>query len=613
MRRLARVGAALLALALLLAPARVLAHAELVTADPGAGSEIERLPDELRLIFSEPLDAAGTAVVLLDGAGRTLAEPAGRIDPSDPRTYLIARADLPESAGKPGSYTLRWKSRSSTDGHASAGEIPYGIVDPATGEVPGLIGGGGHAGHGGLHIGHSSGQILVEVWGRTVGAVGLGIAFALALVAPLIGAPLRRRRFGGLASPASLTLIAAGALANAGGVDALLALLVVAPTPLLVGRVVIELGGALAIALLARRGERLALRAGALAAGLALLLRAASSHGAALGPAEALGYLVHLVAVGAWIVALGSIAWPAWRRRMRVVGALLPRAGAVALVAGGLAGLTGLFGAVAELGEPRALLETDYGRVLLVKLLLVGGAMALGALNLARGARPSGPVGLRGRSLAELVLLGAAAIAAANLGASSPPGPATPVRLVAIADALDLTGGRPPEIVALRAGLSVGLAPGLPGPNRLIINGLAATPKWGTAVVELDRLDAAGSRRIRASREPGADIASADLGVLPAGSSWSISVAPGASDGRELTRLVYRIEFDEAGLAGGADRSLELARLLLRVATLLVGLALFRLGRRLAIARLDRPLLTAGALVAGGALALVGAVALITG
>lgn len=604
MRRL--LAAALFCAITLGAPTSVQAHAELVTADPGAGSEIERLPDELRLIFSEPLDAAGTAVVLLDGAGRTLAEPEGRVDPSDPRAYLVARSSLPESAEAPGSYTLRWKSRSSTDGHSAAGEIPYGIIDPTTGEVPGLVGGGGHAAHGGLHLGHSSGQILVEVWGRSVGAVGLALALAISLLAPLIGAPLRRRRLGGLASPASLSFIAGGALLNAGGVDALLALLVVAPTPLLVGRIAVELAGACAVALLSRRGERPALVAGAIAAALGLLLRAAGSHGAALGVGEALGYLLHLLAVGAWLVALGTVAWVAWRRKRRAVALLLPRVGAIALVAGGLAVATGLLGALAELGEPRALLETDYGRVLLVKSLLVGGALALGALNLARGSRPLGPFGLRSRSLVELALLGAVALAAANLGASSPPGPAAPVRLVALADALDLAGGRPAEIVELRAGLSVGIAPGRPGPNRLIINGLAGTPKWGTALVELIRLDASGERRIRAVREPGADLASADLGVLPAGSRWSISVAPGASDGSELTRVGYRIAIDEAGIVEGADPTLTLLEWFLVVAVLLAGLALLALRRRLRSRRLEPALLARGLLLAGVSLSALG-------
>ena len=604
MRSLSKIALALALLLSFIAPARVWAHAELVAADPGAGSAIERLPEQLHLVFSEPLDLDATSVALIDGSGRLIVGALGRIDPQDPRTLLINRSDLPASANDPGSYTLRWKSRSATDGHSSAGEVPYGIIDPATGEVPGLIGAGGHGGHGGLHIGHSSGQILVEVWGRTVGALGLGLALALALVTGPLSGSLRRRTMGGAASPASLVFITGGALFNAGGVDALLALLVVAPTPLLIARIVVELAGATALWLLAARAPSRALQIGGLAAAVALLLRSASSHGAAIGLVGALAYLAHLIAVGIWLVALGSIAWVAWRGARRTLAVLLPRVGAIAIIAGGAVAATGLISTLFEIGEPRALLETDYGRVLLIKGLLVIGVMALGVINLYAGQRRTGPVGLRSRSLVELILFGAVAIAAANLGASSPPGPATPVRLVASADLLDLSGGLSEEATALRASLSVGLAPGRPGPARLVINGLAATPKWGSPTIELTRLDLPGVRRIVAVREPGADLASADLGVLPANSRWSLTVVPAIRDGLELTRVSYRFTIDERGVSDGRDPLIGAINLLSALAALAAGAVLLLL--RVQSSRLDPRLLARGQPLLGGGLLLLG-------
>lgn len=603
-RSLSKIALALALFLSLAAPARVWAHAELVAADPGAGSEIERLPEQIHLVFSEPLDLDATSVALIDGFGRLIVDDLGAIDPQDPRTLLINRSDLPVSANDPGSYTLRWKSRSATDGHSSAGEVPYGIIDPATGEVPGLIGAGGHGGHGGLHIGHSSGQILVEVWGRTVGALGLGLALALALVTGPLSGSLRRRTMGGAASPASLVFITGGALFNAGGVDALLALLVVAPTPLLIARIVVELAGATALWLLAARAPSRALQIGGLAAAVALLLRSASSHGAAIGLVGALAYLAHLIAVGIWLVALGSIAWVAWRGARRTLAVLLPRVGAIAIIAGGAVAATGLISTLFEIGEPRALWETDYGRVLLIKGLLVIGVMALGVINLYRGQRRTGPVGLRSRSLVELILFGAVAIAAANLGASSPPGPATPVRLVAAADLLDLSGNLSAEATALRQRLSVGLAPGRPGPARLVINGLADTPKWGSPTIELTRLDLPGVRRIVAVREPGADLASADLGVLPANSRWSLTVVPALRDGLELTRVSYRFAIDEYGVSDGRDPLVGAINLFGALAALAAGAVLLLL--RVQSSRLDPRLLARGQPLLGGGLLLLG-------
>jgi hypothetical protein len=283
---------------------------------------------------------------------------------------------------------------------------------------------------------------------------------------------------------------------------------------------------------------------------------------------------------------------------------LLPRVGAIAIIAGGAVAATGLISTLFEIGEPRALFETDYGRVLLIKGLLVIGVMALGAINLYSGQRRTGPVGLRSRSLVELLLFGAVAIAAANLGASSPPGPATPVRLVASADLLDLSGSLSAEATALRDRLSVGLAPGRPGPARLVINGLADTPKWGSPTIELTRLDLPGVRRIVAVREPGADLASADLGVLPANSRWSLTVVPALRDGLELTRVSYRFTIDERGVSDGRDPLVGAINLLSALAALAAGAVLLLL--RVQSRRLDPQLLARGRPLLGGGLLLLG-------
>ena len=283
---------------------------------------------------------------------------------------------------------------------------------------------------------------------------------------------------------------------------------------------------------------------------------------------------------------------------------LLPRVGAIAIIAGGAVAATGLISALFEIGEPRALWETDYGRVLLIKGLLVIGVMALGASNLYAGQRRTGPLGLRSRSLVELILFGAVAIAAANLGASSPPGPAAPVRLVASADLLDLSGNLSAEATALRDRLSVGLAPGRPGPARLVINGLTDTPKWGSPTIELTRLDLPGVRRIVAVREPGADLASADLGVLPANSRWSLTVVPAIRDGLELTRVSYRFTIDEYGVSDGRDPLVGVINLFGALAALAAGAVLLLL--RVQSSRLDPRLLARGQPLLGGGLLLLG-------
>ena len=111
MLRPARGGltVALALLGLLAAPAlpgaaggRVLAHAQLVASSPGAGERLETAPEELRLIFSEPLESHGTSLNLADEDGGLLIERGGEIDPNDPYALVVAAGELP---ALPAGYT----------------------------------------------------------------------------------------------------------------------------------------------------------------------------------------------------------------------------------------------------------------------------------------------------------------------------------------------------------------------------------------------------------------------------------------------------------------------------------------------------------------------------
>ena len=59
--------AGLAALAVLLAvPGAAFAHAQLENADPAPGARVARAPTELRLSFSEPVDASFSQIQVLD-------------------------------------------------------------------------------------------------------------------------------------------------------------------------------------------------------------------------------------------------------------------------------------------------------------------------------------------------------------------------------------------------------------------------------------------------------------------------------------------------------------------------------------------------------------------
>ena len=82
--RALRLAGAIALLALLVAPAlpgaaggRVLAHAQLVASSPGSGTVVPEPPEEIRLVFSEPLEAGLSSADIADLNGNVLLDPRG--------------------------------------------------------------------------------------------------------------------------------------------------------------------------------------------------------------------------------------------------------------------------------------------------------------------------------------------------------------------------------------------------------------------------------------------------------------------------------------------------------------------------------------------------------
>lgn len=94
--------------ALLLAPPAVLAHAELVTSEPAAGSTVDVAPDAIVLTFNGPIVADRSSFVV-EGPGGEVGR--GGVDPDAPDTMVLAAPRL-----QPGTYQVRWTAVAD-DGH----------------------------------------------------------------------------------------------------------------------------------------------------------------------------------------------------------------------------------------------------------------------------------------------------------------------------------------------------------------------------------------------------------------------------------------------------------------------------------------------------------------
>jgi len=402
------------------------AHAYLLGTTPGDGDRVDTWPSTVEVRLSEAIGApSGSEAATVVGAT------AGRVDTGTDvdgnRLVIHLRPDAPQDR-----YLVSWTAVS-TDSHVVSGAIQFGYGVPALAtEVPipatpvwvpvtsvitrtavtgGLV----------LALGLVPGRLVLAGAGRRLprgparaAAVGVGLVVAGSLVQ--LGAQLAAQT--GSQWRAGLADFLTGGYAawtavRLGGIAAAVA-----------GWLLARRGGAVP-----RRGWALFAAAGALTAVVAV---AHAGHGA-----QSIALLVstsaHIAGAVAWAGGLVVLAAAVLRRRVDA-GALagLRRWSRYAVVAVGVVVVSGVWPALVGLGFPGALVQTSWGRVLVLKLALVAAALAL-ALAGSRwvaaqnrtpaadgGAVPGRTAALRRRTEAEVGLLAGVVLAAAVLGSTAP-------------------------------------------------------------------------------------------------------------------------------------------------------------------------------------------------
>src|SRR4030095_8997641 len=102
---------------------RVEAHAFLVRAEPRGGSEVNKAPTEVRVWFSETVQAGVSSIKVFDVSGK-------QVDKKDTHSDRADRAILCVSlirALAPGSYKVIWRV-TSMDTHVTDGNFHFQIV-----------------------------------------------------------------------------------------------------------------------------------------------------------------------------------------------------------------------------------------------------------------------------------------------------------------------------------------------------------------------------------------------------------------------------------------------------------------------------------------------------
>ena len=435
-----------MAAAALAAPAAAWAHAALLHTVPEASRTVNTPPAEVQLTYSEPIEPRFAIVSVTDAAGRQVTSGAPQRAPGSPQTLVTQLRRVPQ-----GWYLVFWRVISA-DGHPVRGAFTF-AVGPSPGpppqfQVPSLS-----------ETAHTP-QLLIGRWvvflsllsalglfvlrmviARPVArslrgiSVAFGIALAVALVATPIYVLLATAQFS-LRSVFDLGAIVPVARASSFGRDYL-------DLELVLGLFAVAAGVALAV----DRPERpqrsvvelLSLWAALGAGAAALVLPGLAGHagqrsprGLAL-PLDAL----HLGAGAIWLGGLIGIVvfWLTVGRESRVaaLAVIVPRFSNVAFVSVLALIGSGIGQSFLEVPTLGSLWQTNYGKALLVKIGLLGAAMLLAAVNLARtkprlqaaGLEPSvGPGAallLRRLVQGEILFVVGALFAAAVLTSLAPP------------------------------------------------------------------------------------------------------------------------------------------------------------------------------------------------
>jgi copper transport protein len=510
--------------------APVAGHAELLSSTPAANATLTEAPDALELSFTEAIDPGTARIRLLDARGADVAGmgPAA-VDGSE------LRVPLPDLEA--GVYTVDYRVTSAVDGHITSGLFAF-LVDPTGTEPAPAV---------------SSRADSPSSTPEATAARWVALAAALAMAGTLIfwiGSARPALAAAGLPAAAPWRALAVlGAVATAG----LVVYLVLAARPLveagaggwfpldpagpfgttpfaiamriaLLGLGAATLLATAAAALGRRDAAALVVTLGATLIGLAGMSLA--GHAAAAGGLAFAAFdFLHLVGVAAWLGALVGAGILLVLARP-VAPAALRRHSRVALVAAPLVVLSGIANSPLVLGaEARDLVASEYGNLLLGKVVLFAVAAGLGAANfflVRRGSLRAGvPV-----MAAELGVAALAVVAAAGLVTGQPAANRPPVLVASGIGAEHLYGAAGPSTIHVAVNLP---APGVQRYQVSVADGETGAYRDDVQRVFLEFFPPAGSGLApgRAQLEP-SDVAPGLWGVsgayTPVVGAWELEV-----------------------------------------------------------------------------------------
>ncbi|MDX6378765.1 MAG: copper transport protein [Gaiellaceae bacterium] len=401
---------------LLVASPAASAHAILLRAEPAIGGVTETAPAELLLQFTEPVEPRFSQIEITDADGRSITRGGVTIGDDAAALAVALQPSLPD-----GWYRVEWRALS-VDGHRIRGAFPFGVGDPGPAPEIGALADGGAA----------TGSIALRFLMLAGLILGAGLAaFRLALVRTADAVPARAlwRIDGSLLGMIVVALVSTP-------------LYIAHETALFGDRSMLDVGWiadnlrntafgrgytdlvvVLAIfaglTVVALRTRRRWIGIAAVVAGAASLLVPGLVGHPGQGSVPALAVpldWLHLCAAATWTGGLLGLALTGRDAASRIA----PRFSTVALLAVIALGWTGVIAALENVKSISNLVDTGYGRSLIVKSILLAATMPFAYMNL-RSSR----AGLKLRLpfvRSELSIVTVIVVAAAVLTTLPPPG-----------------------------------------------------------------------------------------------------------------------------------------------------------------------------------------------